>query len=575
MNAPTVAASVEVQLPPDYTDTPRERGQLIAALTCRGLAGGQVERITTDPISGTMTATVTRDPSPRPGQVTWQLGADVKPTQGLQISAYADRRGMTLVAFDPYAKTAVVAAIPPATRAIRDRLAAHLKCDPWALEILPLWAVDADTGEGRLDSVQVLRHPAFQTADKRVSAFTEAIAILPGGSAGWRVEDDPQNDRITLRFGRPERLPATVPLAEILPDSIRVSEWASIPLGVGPDGTTVGVDLLGGPHALVVGPTGSGKTVELLAHAVGALARGHQLALIDPTKAGLDFIRIRPWCTVWADDLPAGQAAIERIYAEVARRKAVLQRYSEVKWSDLPVEVRRQENIHPMTVIIDEFGSLVLPEPVPKALDKDHPYVTEANERNSSRAIIQAVSGRIAREARFAGIHLAIGIQRPDAAIVGGELRSNLTSAIQLAAPGKPLSIDALRMVFGGDVGPQAAEALAVLDDGRSRGLAVMAAEGGSARGFRVAYAPAAEIPEMLERIGVPLAEAWVLNPAGADEPRPGSVIPRDSEVIDTGTVSFTLDDLEEADGDGVDPFAKPTTKPAPATSSDDDSFWG
>ncbi len=42
------------------------------------------------------------------------------------------------------------------------------------------------------------------------------------------------------------------------------------------------------------------------------------------------------------------------------------------------------------------------------------------------------------------GNHLAIALQRPDASIIGRELCSNFMSAVQLAPPGKPLSLEAL-----------------------------------------------------------------------------------------------------------------------------------
>ncbi|WP_297741193.1 FtsK/SpoIIIE domain-containing protein [uncultured Tessaracoccus sp.] len=251
------------------------------------------------------------------------------------------------------------------------------------------------------------------------------------------------------------------------------------------------------------------NTILLLTWVTQALMRGHEVIVVDPTKAGLDFAAIKPWTVAWADSLPLAQAVMERVYAEVTRRKSVLQQYGEVKWSDLNPEVRRAERIHPTTVIVDEYGSLVMQEPVPKGLEKDHPYVTEANERNAARSIIASITGRIAREARFVGIHLSIGLQRPDASIVSGEMRSNLTSGVQLSAPGKPPSREALTMLFPGETAVYVDEAIRTLDDGRSRGLGVIAADGGQARGMRVAYAPARTIPELLVERGVPEATPW------------------------------------------------------------------
>lgn len=66
-------------------------------------------------------------------------------------------------------------------------------------------------------------------------------------------------------------------------------------------------------------------------------------------------------------------------------------------------------------------------------------------------------------------------------------------------------------MVFNADVVEAAGEQIALLDDGRSRGLAVVAAEAGSARGLRVGYAPMRSIPELLDHLRVPrVPTPWV-----------------------------------------------------------------
>ena len=160
-----------------------------------------------------------------------------------------------------------------------------------------------------------------------------------------------------------------------------------------------------------------------------------------------------------------------------------------------------------------------------KSFPRGHPQRVAVEEENLARAVILSLTSRIAREARFAGIHLAIALQRPDAGIISGELRANLTSAVQLAAPGKPLSIDALRMVFPGEAAGEAYATLRTLDDGHSRGLAVAAADGGRMAAFRVGYATAAENPTLLYERGVPVVkEPWNLAgppPAPSATPAP------------------------------------------------------
>ena len=440
------------------------------------------------------------------------LAPGTSPASAPAVSAYLSSVGLDLVEWLPYEGRARAIALDPTTRALRTRYADVLRVQPWDLELA------VTTADGRIDTVALLRAPTPNSdADRRNAVWRALVAVTPGGSDGWKIAED-YAGHVTLTYGEAASLPDRAARAALLPDVVTSSDWDSIPLGVGGAGQAVGLDLNLGPHSLVVGPTGSGKTVELLQHIVSALTRGHQIAVIDPTKAGLDFIKIKPWVTVWADTLPAAQTAIERIYAEVQRRKAVLQREECVKWSELPAAVRDAENIRPMTVIIDEFGSLVLQDESAKSLPRDHPQRVAIDAENLSRAVILSLTARIAREARYAGIHLAIALQRPDAGIISGEMRANLTSAVQLAAPGKPLSLDALRMVFPGDAAGEAYTTLRALDDGHSRGLAVTAAEGGSMTAFRVGYATAAENPTLLFERGVPTVETpWDLSsPAAA-----------------------------------------------------------
>lgn len=439
----------------------------------------------------------------------WTLAPDVGPSAGERLDVWARARGLRLIEFDPHAHRARAAALPPQRETLRDRFATALRVRPWELEL----EVDLAGTEGsrRPESVRIVRgSEAFGFGrEKRLAVARELVLLVPGGSSGWAIIDDVESGVVELAFGEPRRLPDLVPLGELLQKRVDADGWSTLPLGVGADGGPVSVDLLAGPHSLVVGPTGSGKTVVLLSLISQALTRGHEVVLVDPTKAGLDFASVRPWCAAWAGTLPEAQATVEAVYAEVGRRKAVLQREGEVKWSDLSPAVHEAERIRPVLVVVDEVGSLLIPEEIPKALDRDHPFAVEAGERNAARAIIQSLIGRIAREARFAGIHLALALQRPDATIIGGELRSNLTSAVQLAPPGKPLSADALRMVLPGELAHAAAAVFVELDDGHSRGLGVIAAEGGAAIGFRASFAPMRDVPALLEAVGVERPRPW------------------------------------------------------------------
>ena len=502
----------------------------------------------------------------------FRLSAGTSPTRAHDVEVFARTQNLELISWMPQYGEAYCGQFTPEVATLRTRLAAALKIEksPWDLELAVTTVQDA--GRRRIDVVKIVRGGALigLGVEKRLAVLQELVLVLPGGSTGWKIDDDPATAEVTFTYGERAILPGVVPMQDLVPSAVQKDQWNKLTLGVNAHGEQVGFNLKSGPHSLIAGPTGSGKTVALLQLVVSALSSGHRIILIDPTKAGLDFIKVKPYCSAWAETLLEAQTVIEAVYAEGQRVKQVLKRYEEVNWADLSEEVRHGENIHPTLCVVDEFMALSLQEPVP-ALDRDHPLVVAANERNSARAILLANVGSIARELRFSGIFLALAMQRPDAGQLKGfgEIRSNLTSALQLNAPGKQPAIETLRMVFPGDAANEAARVLAELDDGVSRGLAAVGADGGSVQGFRVGYAPAREIPELLEAIGVQPAVKWKLDAPLAPEPEPW---PRkkaapapEIQTVET-EFSFTLDDLD------LEPVTEPEVlKPAPTPLPD---FW-
>lgn len=105
----------------DHTD----RGALVARLHDQLGDTWQVETVDND-----VATVVNGTPSSRPLAREVALGDKAGRGSGADISALADDAGRTLVVFDYPRRRVVTAAVPPAERALRDRLAAHLKVDP-------------------------------------------------------------------------------------------------------------------------------------------------------------------------------------------------------------------------------------------------------------------------------------------------------------------------------------------------------------------------------------------------------------------------------------------------------------
>ena len=171
-------------------------------------------------------------------------------------------------------------------------------------------------------------------------------------------------------------------------------------------------------------------------------------------------------------------------------------------------------------------------------------------------------------------------MQRPDTGQLSGfgEIRSNLTSAIQLIKPGSMPASETLRMLFPGEQTHAAAETIKQLDDGSSKGLALVAADGGDVTGFRVAFTPVPEIPGLLEGIDLQRPPQWDLTALLETEPEPLTRIekPKPQTPVETPALEFSLEDLDsvpdaveqdEPDFSGIEIIG---ADPTPTTATDE-----
>ncbi|WP_166999107.1 FtsK/SpoIIIE domain-containing protein [Paramicrobacterium fandaimingii] len=394
---------------------------------------------------------------------------------------------------------------------------------PWDMWVEFHWTVDE--GARRIDHVVIKRSPIRDmTREQREAKWYEVIIqAIPCGNNGWVVEDqDTMFGYVKLHYGAERALPSEVPMKELLSYCRDQGEWNRIIVGKDENGEPAGANLRDGPHELVVGPTGSGKTTFLRQIAATALANGHAVMLIDEIKSGVDFSRIFDWLSATAFTYDAASTLMAQVYAELSRRKKVLISEQVGFWKDVPDDVRETERIVPIMLIIDEVTSLLEPVANPKGLKNADPDAFEENEQiNVAKAMIHHYLGKLAREARFVGIHLAIAMQRPDAAILSGELRQNLTSGYLLVNPKSAPETPTIGMVFPG-TGDQAASVVKVLGNGEP-GLALFASEGSDVSGLKFGYAPETEVPLILEELGVPRAKPWWSAPEDDDQANVGT----------------------------------------------------
>ncbi|OLB77613.1 MAG: hypothetical protein AUI14_15615, partial [Actinobacteria bacterium 13_2_20CM_2_71_6] len=264
------------------------------------------------------------------------------------------------------------------------------------------------------------------------AAIEAARALAPLRALGERGGDSALPDRV--------RFTDLAGLGGISPDAVR-RRWAASPegrstsalLGVGPDGP-VTVDLKReGPHALVAGTSGAGKS-ELLQTLVTSLALANTpdaltFVLVD-YKGGSAFAACAdlPHCVGMVTDLDGHLVtrALDSLSAELRRREAL---FAEVGAKDIEDFWARTKagpgpaggaRLPRLVIVVDEFASLV--EEVPE--------------------FVPGVVG-IGMRGRSLGVHVVLATQRP-AGVVTADLRANVNLRISLRVTNQAESLDVI-----------------------------------------------------------------------------------------------------------------------------------
>ncbi len=258
--------------------------------------------------------------------------------------------------------------------------------------------------------------------------------------------------RLTVEDHGEDGLTDTVGLTEILgvPDPARLDlrrtwqpralrDLLRVPIGIGTTGQSVMLDLKEsahggmGPHGMVVGATGSGKS-EMLRTMVSSLVIGHgpdrlALMLVDfkggATFASMEDIpHIAGMITNLQDDLTLVDRMRDALYGEMQRRQEILK-----KAGNLPNVTAYQdridagEDLEPLPhllVIIDEFSELLTAKP-----DFAEMFVA------------------IGRIGRSIGVHLLLATQKLEMGKIRG-LESHLSYRISLRTFSEAESRDAI-----------------------------------------------------------------------------------------------------------------------------------
>lgn len=179
-------------------------------------------------------------------------------------------------------------------------------------------------------------------------------AKAPCSTGYWMVRMDPATSLITLAPAAPMPRVADLPLVPLSPE-----DRMRIPIGQLAGGTNTYWEPEKYPHMLVVGPTGSGKTIFLNSCTDMCLARGWRVDHADPKELSFrgyvpstlqDLGRpVWPGIGMVATTEPESETLIRDVYYAELRR-----RYHELK-----VFGTTEDQLQPWLLIIDEAGELV------------------------------------------------------------------------------------------------------------------------------------------------------------------------------------------------------------------------
>jgi S-DNA-T family DNA segregation ATPase FtsK/SpoIIIE len=314
----------------------------------------------------------------------------------------------------------------------------------------------------------IIRHPDPTRCGTFRPDFVSEAEVTPW--ALRQAEYAATSGLVSMAVGLPDRIElselADRPRqSELTPPTTQHGLYAAIGLE---DSGGLGVDLVrDGPHAVVGGTTGSGKS-ELLVSWVLAMAAHRAPGVVSflfvDFKGGASFdpLRALPHCVGVITDLDEREAlrALTSLRAEVHRRERVLAARG-VRSID---DERPGEALARLVLVVDEYAAMV----------EDHPHLT-------------ALFTDLAARGRSLGIHLILCTQRP-----AGTLREAL-----LANCGLRLS---LRVNNAADstalLGAASAAALPASPVGR----VLVSAAGGPVRRGQVATASPRDIARVAER---------------------------------------------------------------------------
>lgn len=231
--------------------------------------------------------------------------------------------------------------------------------------------------------------------DEVILKTVPGVLVMPGGTGEEKTEEE--RKKVTLYWN----------------DNVIKEKDNLVSIGRN-EVEEIVVDFDADPHFLVAGATGSGKSVTIRSIVWQFLVRGHKGFFVD-FKGGLEYSDGYKRYGETIIDRPKLLEVLKTLVKEnELRQKALL----EVGAKNInQYNKKSSKKMYRVLLVIDELAEVIDPNSVPK-------------EEKEIADEITGILSSFGRVARATGIHMIFGIQRPDANVVNGQIRSNVTGRI-------------------------------------------------------------------------------------------------------------------------------------------------
>ena len=357
---------------------------------------------------------------------------------------------------------------PIAEFAARNIFVTYLVVAGVAVTILILTPIGKRSVQDQLKSIGLVNHAEAvpELKSKRKDKQNPKISIWEFTSQGiplkvWKDKQAAIETSLDITIvkmkngsGKSRVLIYAVPAVSDLPDMIQWKDkylsQQSFILNLGESFTgPVTVDLAKVPHIMLGGATGSGKSVLLKLLLMQANKKGAKVCIAD-FKGGVDFPPV--WhkeCRMCFEEQSTLELLTE-LTEELERRKLLL------KAAGLPnidhYNAATGDNLQRYIFACDELAEML-----------DKTGLTKEQKETVNK--IEGLLSTIARQGRAFGIHLILATQRPDSAILNGQIKNNINCRICGRAD-NVLSMIILDKTDAADQIPEDAQGRFLLQDG-------------------------------------------------------------------------------------------------------------